>query len=47
MESYSVLHLAAGVTIAFLVIRGIQAGTEHYFPSSQPAAVMRFLFGGP
>lgn len=47
METYSVAHLVAGLAIGLVVVRGIQAGVEHYFPGSDPAAVLRFIFGGP
>lgn len=46
MHSVDVVHLAAGLTLALVFIRGVQAITEHYFPGSEPAAVMRFLYGG-
>jgi hypothetical protein len=42
-----VVHEIAVLAIAFLVIRGAQALAEHYFPSAEPTAVARFLFGGP
>lgn len=47
METYEATHLVALLAFAFLVIRAIQATTEHYFPGSEPTVVMRFLFGGP
>lgn len=47
VETYNVVHTIAILAFAFLVIRAIQATTEHYFPGSEPGVVMRFLFGGP
>jgi hypothetical protein len=47
METYSVVHLVAALTIGFVAVRGLQAGVEHYFPGSEPAVVLRFIFGGP
>lgn len=47
VESYDIVHLIAALTIGFVVVRGLQAGVEHYFPSSEPAAVLRFIYGGP
>jgi hypothetical protein len=47
METYSVVHIVAGLAIGLVAVRGIQAGVEHYFPGSEPAAVLRFIFGGP
>lgn len=47
METYDVLHIVAGLAIGLVAVRAIQAGVEHYFPSSEPTVVMRFLFGGP
>ena len=35
------------LTLAFLVIRGLQALQEHYFPGSGSVTVARFLYGGP
>lgn len=47
MESYDVLHIVAALTIGLVAVRAIQAGVEHYFPNSEPAAVLRFLYAGP
>lgn len=47
VETYDVLHIVAALALGLVAVRGIQAGVEHYFPSSEPAVVMRFLFGGP
>ena len=47
MESYDVLHIVAALTIGFVAVRAIQAGVEHYFPNTEPAAVLRFIYGGP
>lgn len=47
METYNVVNVVAAITIGFVVIRGLQAAVEHYFPDSDPCAVMRFLYGGP
>ena len=47
METYNVLNVVAALALGFVAVRGLQAAVEHYFPSSEPAAVMRFLFGGP
>lgn len=41
------LHLVAALALGLVVVRGIQAATEHYFPNSEPAAAMRFIFAGP
>jgi hypothetical protein len=42
-----ILHEIAALTLALVVIRGVQALAEHYFPGSEPAAVGRFIYGGP
>lgn len=47
MESYDIVHLVAALTIGLVVVRGLQAGIEHYFPGSEPSAVLRFIYGGP
>lgn len=47
VESYNVLNVVAALTIGLVVVRGLQAATEHYFPNTEPAAVMRWIFGGP
>lgn len=47
MHSIDVVHEIAALTIAFVVIRALQALAEHYFPGSEPTAVGRFIFGGP
>ena len=47
MHAIDVLHEIAALAIAFFVIRAGQALVEHYFPQSEPAAVGRYLFGGP
>lgn len=47
METYDALHVVAVLAFGLVVVRGIQAGVEHYFPQSEPAAVLRFIFGGP
>ena len=47
MHSIDVLHEVAALTLALVVVRGIQALAEHYFPGSQPTQVGRFIFGGP
>jgi hypothetical protein len=47
VETYDVLHIVAALAIGLVAVRGIQAGLEHYFPSTQPTVVLRFLFGGP
>lgn len=47
MHSVDVVHEIAVLALAFTVIRGVQALLEHYFPDSEPAAVGRFIFGGP
>ena len=47
MHGVDVAHEVAVLALAFTVIRGVQAIVEHYFPTSEPAAVARFLFGGP
>jgi hypothetical protein len=39
--------LVAGITVAFLFIRGLQALTEHYAPGSGAVKAERFLYGGP
>lgn len=41
------LHILAAMTIGFVVIRALQAGVEHYFPNTEPAAVLRFIYAGP
>lgn len=41
------LHLVAGITLAFLFIRGAQLLTEHYAPNSGAAQVEAFLYGKP
>ena len=46
MESYDVLHIVAALTIGLVVVRAIQAASEHYFPNSEAGAVFRFLYGG-
>ena len=47
MQGVDVLHLIAGLTLAFLFIRGAQALSEHYFPGSGANSAARFLYGGP
>lgn len=47
MHSVDVVHAAAVLTIALLVVRGVQAVVEHYFPNSEAAAAARFIYGGP
>jgi hypothetical protein len=47
VHSIDVVHEVAVLALAFVFIRGLQALLEHYFPDSEPAAVGRFLFGGP
>jgi hypothetical protein len=47
MESYDVVHVVAALTIGLVVVRGIQAAAEHYFPNTEPVSVLRFIFGGP
>jgi hypothetical protein len=47
METYNVVNVVAALTIGLLVVRAIQATTEHYFGNTEPAAVLRFIFGGP
>jgi hypothetical protein len=47
VESFNVVNWVALAAFGFLVIRAVQATTEHYFPGSEPTVVMRFLFGGP
>jgi hypothetical protein len=47
MHSVDVLHTAAVVTVALLVIRGFQSLAEHYFPQSEGTAAARFIYGGP
>ena len=47
MESYDVLHVVAALTIGLVVVRAIQAATEHYFPNTEPAAVLRWIYAGP
>ena len=47
VHSVDVIHVAATVTIALLVIRALQAIAEHYFPDSEGVAAARFIYGGP
>ena len=47
METYNVVNVWAAFILGAVVFRGVQAGVEHYFPNSEPAAVLRFLLGGP
>jgi len=47
VETYNVVNVAAALTIGLLLIRAIQAGVEHYFPNSDSAGVLRFIYGGP
>jgi hypothetical protein len=47
MHSLDVIHAAATVTVALLVIRGVQAIAEHYFPNAEAVAAARFIYGGP
>jgi hypothetical protein len=47
MESYDVVHVVAALTIGLVAVRAIQATVEHYFPNTEPAAVLRFIYGGP
>ena len=47
METYNVVNVVAALTIGFVVVRGLQATVEHYFGNTEPAAVLRFIFGGP
>lgn len=47
MHTVDVVHAAAVLTVALLVIRGLQAIAEHYFPDTEAVAAGRFIFGGP
>ena len=47
VESYNVVNVVAALTIGLVVVRGLQAAVEHYFPNSEPSAVLRFIYGGP
>lgn len=47
VETYNVINVVAALAIGLVVVRAIQAGVEHYFPGSEPAVVLRFIFGGP
>lgn len=47
VQGVDVLHLVAGVTLAFLFIRGLQLLTEHYAPGSGAVQAERFLYGAP
>jgi hypothetical protein len=47
VHSVDVIHAAAVITAAFLVIRTLQAFAEHYFPDSEGVAAARFIYGGP
>lgn len=47
MHSVDVIHAAAVLTVALLVIRGLQAVAEHYFPDSEGVVAARFIYGGP
>jgi hypothetical protein len=47
VETFNVVNWVAAAAVGFLLIRAVQATTEHYFPGSEPTVVMRFLFGGP
>lgn len=47
MHSVDVIHSAAVLTVALLVIRGVQAIAEHYFPNNEGVAAARFIYGGP
>lgn len=47
MHSVDVIHAAAVLTVALVVIRGVQALAEHYFPDSEGVAAARFIYGGP
>ena len=47
METYNVVNVVAALAIGLVVVRGLQATVEHYFPNTEPAAVLRFIFGGP
>lgn len=47
MHSVDVIHAAAVLTVALLVIRALQALAEHYFPGSEGVAAARFIYGGP
>jgi hypothetical protein len=42
-----VLHTAAAVTLALILIRGIQAILEHMAPNSGLVTAGRFVWGGP
>lgn len=47
MHAFDVAHAVAAITIGLVVVRGLQAVSEHYFPNTEPVAVLRFIFGGP
>lgn len=47
MHSVDVIHAAAVLTVALLVIRGLQAIAEHYFPDAEGVVAARFIYGGP
>jgi len=47
VHSVDVIHAAAVLTVALLVIRGLQALAEHYFPNTEAVTAARFIYGGP
>lgn len=47
MQTYHVIGLVAALTVGLVAVRGVQAAVEHYAPNSEPAVVLRFIFGGP
>jgi hypothetical protein len=47
MQTIDVLHAAAVLTLALVLIRAIQAVLEHYAPEAGPTVAMRYIYGGP
>lgn len=47
MQTFDVAHGIAVVLVAMLVLHGLQAIAEHYFPNTEAVAAGRFIVGGP
>ncbi len=47
VNTTDVVHAIAVLTLALVVIRGLQALGEHYFPDSEALVAGRYIYGGP
>jgi hypothetical protein len=47
MQTFDVAHGVAVILVGMLVLHGLQAIAEHYFPNTEATAAARFILGGP